>query len=63
MSNQMIKKILYFVAINLYGCAMSQSVPYEEFKFDRNVELEDVLNTPDDCDIGYFLEVDFVLFR
>ena len=24
----------------------------------RNVILEDILNTPDDSDIGYFLEVD-----
>ena len=27
-------------------------------KFDKNVKVEDILNTPDDSDIGYFLEVD-----
>ena len=37
---------------------MSQSLPYEEIKFDRNVKLEETLNTPDDSDIGYFVEVD-----
>ena len=52
------KKILYFDANNLYGDSMSQPLPYDEFKFDQNVELEDVLNTPDDGDIGYLIEVD-----
>ena len=37
---------------------MSQMLPYDEIKFDRNVKLEDKLNTPDDSDIGYFIEVD-----
>ena len=27
-------------------------------KFERNVCLETILNTPDDSDIGYFIEVD-----
>ena len=38
---------------------MSQPLPYDEIKFDKNVKLEDILNTPDDSDIGYFIEVDF----
>ena len=37
---------------------MSQSLPYNEIKFDNSVELEDILNTADDSDIGYFIEVD-----
>ena len=37
---------------------MSQSLPYDEIKFDKNVKLEEFLNTPDDSDIGYFIEVD-----
>ena len=37
---------------------MSQPLPYDEIKFDESVELEDILNTPDDSDIGYFIEVD-----
>ena len=51
------KKILYIDAVYLYRWAMSQSLPYDEIKFDRSVESGDILYTPDDCDNGYFLEV------
>ena len=53
-----IKKILYIDANNLFGHSMSEPLPYDEIKFDNDVELEDILNTPDDSDIGYFVEVD-----
>ena len=53
------KNILYFDATNLHGFGMSQSLPYDEIKFEtENVCLEEILNTSDDNDIGYFLEVD-----
>ena len=52
------KKKLYADANNLYGHSMSQSLPYDEIKFDKSVKLEDILNTPDDSDIGFFIEVD-----
>ena len=52
------KKILYFDSNILYGHAMSLPLPYDEIKFDKNVKLEDILNTPDDSDIGYFIETD-----
>ena len=52
------KKILYVDANNLYGWAMSEYLPQDEIKFDRDVKLEGILNTPDDSDIGYFIEVD-----
>ena len=52
------KKVLYFDANNLYGDSMSQPLPYDETKYDNNNKLEDILNTPDDSDIGYFIEVD-----
>ena len=52
------KKILYIDAKNLYGHSMSQPLSFDEIKFDNNVKLEDLLNTPDDSDIGYFIEVD-----
>ena len=52
------KKILYVDANNLYGWAMTEHLTYDEIKFDRNVELEEILNTPDDSDFGYFIEVD-----
>ena len=53
------KNIIYFDATNLYGFAMSKPLPYDDIKFEtENVCLEEILNTPDDSDIGYFLEVD-----
>ena len=51
------KKILYIDANKLYGWAMSESIPYDEIKLDNNINLEDILNTPDDSDIGYFVEL------
>ena len=54
------KEILYIDANNLYGHSMSQYLPYDEIKFDNNVSLDDILNTPDDSDIGYFIEVDLI---
>ena len=52
------KKILYIDANNLYGHSMSQMLPFEDIKFDNDIKLDDILNTPDDSDIGYFVEVD-----
>ena len=52
------KKILYVDANNLYGHSMSQPLPFDELKFDKNPKLEDILNTPDDSNIGYFIEID-----
>ena len=51
------KKILYFDANNLYGHSMSEPLPSDEIKFDNNVNLEDILNTPDDSDVEYFAKV------
>ena len=52
------KKILYPDCTNFSGHSMSQPLPYDEIKFDNTVELEDILNTSDDSDIGYLIEVD-----
>ena len=35
---------------------MSQYLPFDEIKFDNNGKLEDILNTPNDSEIGYFVE-------
>ena len=51
------KKVLYIDANNLYGWALSQSLPCDEFKYDKNVKLEGLLYTPDDSDIGSILQV------
>ena len=37
---------------------MSQSLPHDEIKSGTRVSLEEILNTRDDSDIGYFKEVD-----
>ena len=52
------RKILYVDANNFYGWAMSGYLRYAEIKFDRNVKLEEILNTSGDSDIGCFIEVD-----
>ena len=39
---------------------MSQPLPYDEIKFDNNGKLEDILNTPDDSDIGCFVEAHLI---
>ena len=36
---------------------MIQSLPYDETKFDKNVQLDDILDTEDDFDIVYFHEI------
>ena len=54
------KKILYIDATNLYGNSMSEPLPYDEIKLDRDIKLEYILNTPDDSDIGYFIKVDLI---
>ena len=52
------KNILYIDANKLYGWPMSEHQAHDEMKFDRTVELEDILSTPDGSDIGYFIQVD-----
>ena len=37
---------------------MSQPLPFDETKFDKNVFSNEILNTPDGDDIGYFSKVD-----
>ena len=58
-----IKKIFYLDATNLYGHSMIQPSPYEIEMWNGHPDLymnklEEILNTPDDSDIGYFSQVD-----
>ena len=46
-----IKKMLYVDANKLYGWAMSEYLPCDEIKVDRNVKLQHYLKTPDDSNI------------
>ena len=39
---------------------MGEYLLYDENKFDNNVKLENISNSPDDSDIGYFVEVDLI---
>ena len=58
------KKIMYMDAKIFYGHSMSQMLPYDEIEMWHGhpdlymKKLEEVLNTPDDSDIGCFIEVD-----
>ena len=62
------KQILYIDANNLYGWAMSQYLPFGDFKKKKlcceydsvlmNEIKEDIFNTPDDNEFGYFIECD-----
>ena len=57
-------KITYVDANKLYGQSMSQFLPYDEIEMwhghpDKYWNwLNEISNTPDDSEIGYFLEVD-----
>ena len=42
----------------IYTVTQCLNLPYDEIKYDNSVKLEDILNTPDDSDVGYFVEVD-----
>ena len=46
------KSFLYIDAKNLCGCVMSESLPYDEIRFDWNVILENILNTSDESVTG-----------
>ena len=58
------KEILYMDATNSYGHSMSQLVPYDEIEMWHGHpdlymnKLEEIINTPDVSDIGFFVEVD-----
>ena len=49
---------MYLDANNLYGWAMSQSLPIRDFKWVEEIDGFDVMTIPDDHPIGYYLEVD-----
>ena len=50
--------ITYLDKYNLYGWTMSEYLPYEEFKWLKNVDGFDVNSINEKSEIGYFLEVD-----
>ena len=54
------KYVTYLDANNLYGWAMSQYLPYSEFKWlnKKQIDRFDVYSTGENSSIGYILEVD-----
>ena len=48
--------ISYLDMNNLYGWAMSEYLPYEGFKWLKNVDEFDVMSVNEKSPIGYFLE-------
>ena len=50
--------IIYLDKNSLYGCTMSEYLPYGEFKWLKNVDEFDVNSINEKSDTGYFLEVD-----
>ena len=50
--------ISYLGMNNLYGWTMSEYLPYEGFKWLKNVDEFDVMSINEKSPIGYFLEVD-----
>ena len=55
------KKSLTFITYldmnNLYGWTMSEYLPYDEFKWLKNIDELDVMSISGKSEIGYFLEV------
>ena len=43
---------------NLYGWVMSEYLPYERFKWLKNIDKFDVMSICENSLIGYFLEID-----
>ena len=58
MKSDLSKKIMYKDATNIYGHSMTQSLPFDENKTERIVCLEEMLNNPENSDIGNFIEVE-----
>ena len=50
--------LLYLDANNLYGWAMVQALPYKNIKLSNDTKLEDILNTTDEAETGYMVEID-----
>ena len=57
------EKLFFIDAANLYVWALSQSLPYDEIRNDKNVKLKDKLNTPDDSDIRQIIEFNIFKFN
>nr|CAI5829835.1 unnamed protein product [Callosobruchus analis] len=52
--------LMYYDINNMYGTALREALPIGNFTWVENIDVyrEDILNTPDDSDISYILDVD-----
>ena len=50
--------MFYLHKNNLYGWAMSQYLPYEDFEWVKNIDGFDVMSINEKRDTGYIFEVD-----
>ena len=50
--------ISYHNMNKLYGCTMSENLPYEGLKWLKNVDKFDVMSVNEKSPIGYFIKVD-----
>lgn len=50
--------ILYFDINNLYGWAMAEMLPISDYKWAKNISAAEIMETEDESDTGYMLEVD-----
>jgi hypothetical protein len=50
--------LMYLDANNLYGWSMVQSLPFKDIKFNTEIAIDEILNTADDAETGYTVEVD-----
>ena len=51
-SNKESNYIMYLDANNRYGWAMSQFLPYDDVKMNKEITIDDVLKTPDENETG-----------
>ena len=52
------RSVRYIDANNLYGYALMQKLRYKDFSWANELTLDEVLNTSDDSDYGYWLICD-----
>ena len=57
-NNEESKYIVYYDVNNLYGHSMSESLPYGEFEWVKNLKNTDFFFVGENSDYGYILEVD-----
>ena len=58
-SEKLSKFITYLDMNNLYGCTMSEYLPYGEFEWLENIDKFDVMPVDGKSDTGYFFDLEY----